>query len=324
MRADVKAFISKCGFCLVHSPFTRDWRWLSLPIGTPFEVVAADIFGPLRPTSRGNSHILVLIDHHTRWVELVPMPEPTAELVAQAIFEQWISRWGVMRALLSDNGRQFTARLLRQLTDKFGIKRIFASPYNPRGNAIVESYMRSLKTALKLCVEVFQKDWDYALQAAALAYRSTPHTVTGLSPYFLVTGQEVVLPLSREWNEPALCLAGSAWLEALWRCREQVLKAHRITAEINERLVKERDFGLSAGAIVALKLTKEERQAGKMSPLFQGPYQVIRVLPCGVSAEICCGVTGEVLTVNRTRLKILQAAPEHYPAVLDLGRPRLP
>ena len=66
----------------------KPWRWLSLPIGTPFEIMAADIFGPLRPTARGHTHILVLIDHHARWVELIALPEATAELVAEAIFEQ--------------------------------------------------------------------------------------------------------------------------------------------------------------------------------------------------------------------------------------------
>ena len=323
LRADVKAYMARCGFCLAHSPFTRAWRWLSLPIGTPFEVVAADIFGPLKPTERGNLYILVIIDHHTRWVELVPMPDPTAEIVAQAIFEQWISRWGVMRALLTDNGRQFTARLLRQLTDVYGIKRIFASPYNPRDNAIVESYMRSLKTALKLCIDVFKADWDFALQAAALAYRATPHTVTGFSPYFLVTGQEVVLPLSREWNEPALCLSGVTWLEALWRCRTAVLKAHRRIADTNERVVRAQGTGLAEGAIVALKLTKEERRAdGKMAPLYQGPYEVVRVLPAGVTAEIRCALTGAVHTVNRARLKLLQVAPAHFPSEPDLSKPQ--
>ena len=93
--------------------FPRPGRWLSLPIGTPFEIVTADIFGPLKPTARGHTYILVLIDHHTRCVELVALPETTAELVAEAIFERWISRWGTMRALLTDNGRHFTARLLQ-------------------------------------------------------------------------------------------------------------------------------------------------------------------------------------------------------------------
>ena len=57
-----------------------------------------------------------------------------------------------MRALLTDNGRQFTARRLQHLTDVYGIKRIYSSPYNPRGNSIVESYMGNLKATLKLCV----------------------------------------------------------------------------------------------------------------------------------------------------------------------------
>ena len=150
-RANVRAFLARCTFCMANTQFSRPWRWLSLPIGTPFGIVAAGIFGPLKPTARGHTHILVLIDHHTRWVELVALPEPTAELVAEAIFEQWISCWGTMRALLTDTGRQFTARLLRQLTNVYGIKHIYISPYNPRGNSVVESYMHTLKTMLKLC-----------------------------------------------------------------------------------------------------------------------------------------------------------------------------
>ena len=210
---------------MANTQFSKPWRWLSLLIGTPFELVAADNCGPLRPTARGQPHILALIDHHTRWVELIALPEPTAELVAEAIFEQWISRWGTMRELLTDSGRQFTARLLQQLTDVYGIKHIYSSPYNPHGNSVVESCMRTLKTTLKLCTQAFQTERDVALQAVALAHRATPHTVTGRTPFFLVTGQKVVLPLSREWHEPALCGLGVAWLEALWRCRVEVIKA---------------------------------------------------------------------------------------------------
>ena len=98
-----------------------------------------------------------------------------------------------MRALLTDNGRQFTACLSQQLTDVYGIKDIYSSPYNPRGNSVVESYVRTLKTTLKLGTQAFQTDWDVALQVAALAYRTTLHTVTGHTPLFLMTGQEVVL-----------------------------------------------------------------------------------------------------------------------------------
>ena len=190
---------------MANAQFSRPWRWSSLPVATPFEIVAADIFGPLRPTPRGHTHIPVLIDHHTRWVELIVLPESTAELVAEVIVEQCISCWGTLKALLTDKGGQFTRRILEQLTDAYGIKHIYSSPYNLRGNSAVDSFMRTTKTTLKLCTQAFQTDWDVFLQAAALAYRATAHIVTGHTPSFLVTGQEVVLPLSSEWHEPALC-----------------------------------------------------------------------------------------------------------------------
>ncbi|KAL8441298.1 hypothetical protein Emag_007297 [Eimeria magna] len=133
MQRDVRAYFRRRPFCIANTDAPRKWKWLDLPIGAPFELIAIDLFGPLPITRRGNNHILVTIDHYTRWVELVHLPNPTAAQVAQALFNEWISRWGVPRALLSDNGPQFTAELLRQLCTTFGISKLFASPYNPRG-----------------------------------------------------------------------------------------------------------------------------------------------------------------------------------------------
>ena len=75
--------------------------------------------------------------------------------------------------------------------------------------------MRTLKTTLKLCTQASQADWAVAVQAAAFASRATPLTVTEHTPFFFVTGQEVVLPLSRERHEPVICPRGVIWLEAL-------------------------------------------------------------------------------------------------------------
>ncbi|KAL8447563.1 hypothetical protein Emed_004351 [Eimeria media] len=116
VQRDVRAYLRRCSLCLA----TTD---------TP--LVAVHLFGPLPSPRTRNNHILVLIDHHTRWIELVPLHSPTAAQVAQAIFNEWISRWGVPRALLSDNGPQLTADLLKQLCTTLGISKVYASPYNP-------------------------------------------------------------------------------------------------------------------------------------------------------------------------------------------------
>ena len=171
--------------------------------------------------------------------------------------------------------------------------------------------MRTLKTQLKLCTQAFQADWDVALQAAALAYRATPNTVTGLTLGFLVTGQ-VILPLSREWHEPALCPLGITWLEAPWRCRVEVIKAQELAADENARAQASETSRLRQGNQIAPRLTRAERQAeGKFSPLFKGPYVIVNVKPAGVTADIRFLATGHMITVNRCCPKYLGAIPRH-------------
>lgn len=179
---------------MINTQFSKPWHWLSLPIDRPFEIVAADIIGSLTPTARGHTHILVLVDRHTRWVQLIALPGATAELVAEAICEPWMPYWGKIRALLTNNRGQFTSYLLQQLTTVSGIKRIRSSRYSLRGNCVVESYRRTLKRTLKLCMQGFQTDSDVALQAAALACWATSHTVAGIHTAFACDRQRSYFP----------------------------------------------------------------------------------------------------------------------------------
>ena len=127
-----------------------------------------------------------------------------------------------------------------------------------------------------------------------------------------MTGQEVVLPLSHEWYEPALCLLGVTWLEALWQCRVEVIKAHELAADENARAQTSATSRLRPGDHVAVRLAKAERQAeGKFSPLFKEPYVIVNVIPAGVIADIRSLATGHMATVSRCRLNFLEAISQH-------------
>ena len=272
-RANVRASLARCTFSMDNTQFSKPWRWLSLPIGTPFELVAADIFAHSDPPPEGTPTYSCLSTTTPGGWSSSRCPSPQPSLSPKPFS-------GTMMALLAENGRQFTARLLQQPIAVYGIKHSYSSPYNPRGNSVVESYMCTLNATLKLCTQAFRTDWNVTLQAAALAYRATPHTVTGHTPCFLVTGQEAVLPLSREWHKPALCPLGVTWLEALWRCRVEVIKTHELAADENARAQTFETSRLRPGNHVTLRLTKVESQAdGKFSPFFKGPYAIVNVKP---------------------------------------------
>ena len=44
--------------------------------------VPMDYLGPLPKTNKGNKHILMIKDQHTKWVDIIPVAPQTAELTA--------------------------------------------------------------------------------------------------------------------------------------------------------------------------------------------------------------------------------------------------
>src|SRR5690606_18017100 len=106
-------------------------------VDQPFEVVALDTIGPLPEDESGNRYLIVLVDCFSRFVELFPAPDVTAERAVAALL-QLFGRYGAPRAIRTDQGSQYSAAMVEQFLELTGVARQSTIPYRPKSNGIVE------------------------------------------------------------------------------------------------------------------------------------------------------------------------------------------
>lgn len=133
-----------------------------------------------------------MIDRATRWPEVAPIPDMTAETVADTFISYWISRYGCPSKATTDQGRQFESNLFHEVCKKIGSKRIRTCAYHPQSNGLIENFHRTLKTAITSCPDPTQ--WSKILPFILLILRTAVNTSVKTSPAEALYGQELRLP----------------------------------------------------------------------------------------------------------------------------------
>jgi transposase InsO family protein len=164
-------------------------------ISEPFQRVAVDIVGPIKPTTeRGHRYILVLVDYSTRYPEAVPMITIETESVAEALLGMY-SKLGFPKEVLTDQGSQFVSGMMREVSRLLSIRRLTTTPYHAMCNGLCEKFNGTLKAMLKKMCQERPRDWDRYIDPLLFAYREAPQESTGFSPSELLYGRTVRGPM---------------------------------------------------------------------------------------------------------------------------------
>lgn len=278
MFRDVAKYVRKCITCQTHKP-SQERRPGLMHIRNaeqPWEIVSTDLIGPLPRSSQGYNWIIVFHDKFSKWTEIRPLRTATSNTVSKALKECIIMRYGCPKALLTDNGKQFTSKQFENELQKYGIDHRLTAPYTPQSNP-TERVNRTLETMIATYVSTNHKKWDEYLSELNFAINTSKQESTRYTPAFLLFGRELRIPgdknrlptpsiRDKEKTEELYELVRTYQNKASTHQKHHYDKQRREWGPRINDLVLKRDFPLSDAS---------KSFCAKLAPKYIGPYKII-------------------------------------------------
>ncbi|GAU44722.1 hypothetical protein TSUD_88060 [Trifolium subterraneum] len=286
MQQDAKEHMKNCDKCQRHGDMhlapPHELKSLSSP--WPFAWWGMDILGPF---TRGNlqcRYLIVGVDYFTKWVEAEPLPEITSFRNLRFFKRDILCRFGIPQVVVTDNGTQFTDKTFRVFLAKINTKHHFTSVEHPQTNGQAEAANRVILRGLRRQLGDAKKQWVEELPHVLWAYRTTPHSTTGETPFRLAYGTEAVIPveigepsrrteapLDEEINDEAMREELDLVEEIRTAASLKEASLKQLVAARHDTKVIKRDF--EVGSLVLRRNAKDSHE-GKLASNWEGPYRV--------------------------------------------------
>lgn len=250
----------------------------------PYDLVAMDLLQFSR-SSNGNVVCLVVVDHCSKFVFVVPLKDKKSLTICKALSMNIFPRMiRLPSRILTDHGGEFSSSQFEEALRVYNIKHVYATRYRPQSNGCVERVNRTIIQFLRGIVNDSQRNWDVAVHKAVIIYNNTWHSAINDTPSNYVLSRPHIIDESLPMEVDTI----ETWKEA-----------HP----------KFESFALNQK--VCLKVNKiGNRVIYKLGQKFTGPFTVTKIQTNGVSYEVSDG-TGTV-KAHHAQLKLWHDPPEYF------------
>jgi hypothetical protein len=207
-RKDVKNYVRSCAKCQLSkakhsrekirgvygamesasSPFKRIWIDI-VPVGKELVGIGDNV------NPSGCRYILVIVDDHSKWLELIPLRRSNVESMAEAILTRWIVTYGIPEEIVSDATNILDGKEANKLWKSYGIQKIRISPYHQSSNGMVERAIGTVVNVIRCWIGKEKRRWVELLPLVAAVMRNRVGKKSGKSPYEIIFGRKMVTAL---------------------------------------------------------------------------------------------------------------------------------
>jgi alpha-L-fucosidase len=322
MYKSIENYIQQCDVCQRRGKPKRTDPLHPIPVREIFDMWGIDIVGPLPETENGNKYIIVAVEYLTKFPEALPLKDIKAKTVAQFIYDQIICRYGAPKVILTDQGASFRNEIIDALCESVNTNHKLATAYHPQTNGLVERFNKTLcETIAKYMLQYKNRQWDYFVQSAILAYRTKIQTTTKFDPFFLMYGRKAKLPISimaheGETEEEELFFNIEQHVEVTTTllehtrniARQRITQAQQKQKERFDKKIKVREYQIGE-QVLLYKSNEENIHGDKFREMWLGPYYIQEKLGNGAyKLRDPDNNIGKKL-INGARLKKFHAKP---------------
>ena len=279
MKKCVRSYVRACATCQLCKPqFKKPAGYMQTTTSNEcMELIACDFMGPMpESTSRKYKHLLVLIDHFSKFVLLFPVTHPNSRVLCSIV--NWLfCTLGPPQKFLSDNGPQYTSQRFRDFLKDWGVRQILTSPYHPSTN-FTERVNRSVKSMLMCFNYRNHTNWAEHIPEFQFAINSVIHDTTKMSP--------AAAFLHREFHQPGDNAVLNLQLPHVQDSFAENVKQNmaKRAAQNKEAFDKGRseepNYQVNEHVLLMTHLKSDSRKnrSVKMEPRWKGPYEIVKKL----------------------------------------------
>ncbi|KAG0420449.1 Transposon Tf2-11 polyprotein [Dictyocoela roeselum] len=262
LKKSIKETCSKCLSCQTSKRRYNKYGVYGNPIISykVFDYISSDILGPIKTKHFKNTHngdyfyLLTITDICSRFTRVYYLKDITSESVMRG-FNSWYNLYPLPTKLLTDNGRQYISTKFKNQLEKFKIKHIQTSAYNPCSNGISERINLTIKQILRINKNMPIKK---AIQMAEVNLNFTYNRHLKSSPYEMIEKLQAVKSESER--------------ETIIKTIKDIELRNKIS-EINIKNQGRKKFTFRPGDKVLIRNNSQD----KIDDLYIGPYVITEI-----------------------------------------------